>query len=479
MDELGGRASLVLGGPAPMTTLGRAELEAMSREYFCEDLTVDFDAMTTWDQTDVKKFFESGGQVKPAAGAVASAPSVVDVADAVCAEAAVLDAKKRGSEKLSSGDLAGAVTAYREALDLCSPSLLASQGAALHSNLALATLKQGNAAASLAAASECVRLKPDWQKAHFRKGEALFELGRYADALASYREAQRISPNDFDVKRVVSLAEEAAKGGLWLRQLTPGRDIAVGPASQQEKLIFSVRCAERGDARTEKCSEECQLKSSPCALAYRVWQAAGQMQNFIYLIGDAVSRACYVVDACWDPKGVAGYAARHKMKLVGAIASHYHFDHVGGEVPPQLAAMVYGPFAGAAKNATLPGLAEMKTAHGCQLYAHSSEVARIAKQTRLPLTDLVGLDQGSSLPLGESGSLQVYHTPGHSGGSICLSVQPAGASASLGLIVGDTIFPGSCGRVRHAPANPRESARRLLRLITRRAMHSCRAARLA
>ena len=393
-----------------MATLGRAELEAMSREYFCDDLTVDFEAMTTWDKADVHKFFESGGAVKPAAGA----PSAIDVADAVYAEAAVLDAKKRGSEMLGSGDLDGAVTAYREALDLCSPSLLASQGAALQSNLALAYLKLGDAAASLAAASESVRLKPEWQKAYFRKGEALFELRRYADALASYREALRLSPNDFDVKRVVGLAEEAAKGGLWLRQLSPGRDIAVGPGTQQEQLIFS---------------------------------AADQMKNFIYLIGDSVSRVCYVVDPCWDPKGVAGYAVRHKMKLVGAIASHYHFDHVGGLVPPQLAAMVYGPFKGDPNNAVLPGLAEMKTKHGCQLYAHSSEVARIAKQTRLALTDLNGLDQGSSLPLGESGSLQVYHTPGHSGGSICLSVQPAGASASLGLIVGDTIFPGSCGRL--------------------------------
>ena len=128
-----------------MATLGRAELEAMSREYFCDDLTVDFEAMTTWDKADVHKFFESGGAVKPAAGA----PSAVDVADAVYAEAAVLDAKKRGSEMLGSGDLDGAVTAYREALDLCSPSLLASQGAALQSNLALAYLKLGDAAASL------------------------------------------------------------------------------------------------------------------------------------------------------------------------------------------------------------------------------------------------------------------------------------------------------------------------------------------
>ena len=91
-----------------MATLGRAELEAMSREYFCDDLTVDFEAMTTWDKADVHKFFESGGAVKPAAGA----PSAVDVADAVYAEAAVLDAKKRGSLFSRKSTAAGAASHY-------------------------------------------------------------------------------------------------------------------------------------------------------------------------------------------------------------------------------------------------------------------------------------------------------------------------------------------------------------------------------
>ena len=157
-------------------------------------------------------------------------------------------------------------------------------------------------------------------------------------------------------------------------------------------------------------------------------QSAAQMRNYIYLLADATSRECYAVDACWDPNGIAAYAASQKLKLVGSIASHYHFDHVGGAVPPQMAAMVFGPF-GAPKDAKLPGLAEM-AAHGCkvcaavrqapnrpcakadtrfvrvacrQLYAHSSELPRIAKQCMLPAGDLTSLDQGSKLPLGSGG----------------------------------------------------------------------------
>ena len=54
--------------------------------------------------------------------------------------------------------------------------------------------------------------------------------------------------------------------------------------------------------------------------------AARQMQNLIYLIGDLSTRQCYVVDACWDAKGINAYAKRFKMRLVGAIATHWHFD---------------------------------------------------------------------------------------------------------------------------------------------------------
>lgn len=155
---------------------------------------------------------------------------------------------------------------------------------------------------------------------------------------------------------------------------------------------------------------------------------------------------CYAVDACWDPKGIAEYAQAQRLKLVGAIASHYHYDHVGGLVPQQLAAMICGPFGVPKDGAVLPGLAEMKTNHGCTPYVHRAEVARVAKQIKLAEADFVALEQGSTLPLGAAGQITVYHTPGHSGGSVCLSVEPAG-KRPIALVVGDTIFPGSCGRL--------------------------------
>ena len=210
---------------------------------------------------------------------------------------------------------------------------------------------------------------------------------------------------------MLALTQEAAKGGVWLRQLSPGRDIALTPQAPEERLVFT---------------------------------AAASMRNYIYLVGDATSRVCYCVDACWDPAGIARYAEHHKMRLVGSIASHYHYDHCGGTVPPQLVAMMFGPF-GAPKDPYIPGIKDMKK-FGCKLYAHASEVGRIVSQCTCAESDFTGLQQGSKLPLGEAGHIEVFHTPGHSGGSICLSVTPKGAKP-MALVVGDTIFPGSCGRL--------------------------------
>ena len=218
-----------------MATFTKVQIEALAAAAYADDLALDLDAMCLWEKDDVKKFFETGGEHKPS-------PPAVDLSDAPSGDDAVLAAKKRGTSMLNTADFVGAAAAYRQAIALCAtPALLAEHGAALNSNLALVTLKQGNADASLAAATESVRLKPEWHKAHFRQGESLFELKRHDEALASYRAAQKLSPGDADVQRMVKIAEQAAKGGVYILQLSPGRDIAISPSSQQEQLVFSVR----------------------------------------------------------------------------------------------------------------------------------------------------------------------------------------------------------------------------------------------
>src|SRR5688500_15836555 len=59
---------------------------------------------------------------------------------------------------------------------------------------------------------------------------------------------------------------------------------------------------------------------------------AGQMLNFCYLIGDRQTRECVVVDPAWDVQGLLDAAAADEMRVTGALVTHYHPDHIGGDL---------------------------------------------------------------------------------------------------------------------------------------------------
>ena len=72
----------------------------------------------------------------------------------------------------------------------------------------------------------------------------------------------------------------------------------------------------------------------------QIFGAAVSMRNFVYGRGDHADQECFVVDACWDVDGIRRVIENDKMTLAGAIATHYHFDHVGEySVSPPLDAL--------------------------------------------------------------------------------------------------------------------------------------------
>ena len=88
------------------------------------------------------------------------------------------------------------------------------------------------------------------------------------------------------------------------------------------------------------------------------------------------------------------------------------------------------------------------------LYCHAAERTRIAEQCGLDLEAITPCEQGTCVPLGAGAgaraggpSVEVLHTPGHSSGSACLCVRAAGWGAIQMVLSGDTVFPGSCGRL--------------------------------
>ncbi|MDQ1420734.1 MAG: hypothetical protein QOJ52_2696, partial [Acidimicrobiaceae bacterium] len=57
---------------------------------------------------------------------------------------------------------------------------------------------------------------------------------------------------------------------------------------------------------------------------------ATQMINFVYLIGDRETGEAVVVDPAYRVADLLEILDNDGLHLVGALATHYHPDHVGG-----------------------------------------------------------------------------------------------------------------------------------------------------
>jgi len=165
----------------------------------------------------------------------------------------------------------------------------------------------------------------------------------------------------------------------------------------------------------------------------QVFTFAKKMQNFAYLIGDASTRECIAIDVAYDPEGVVAIAKKLGCNISAALGTHFHYDHIGhlGKVPG-------GP------GMMLPGMRHFVHDLSLPGFIHQVELATAANQIGVSSTALTPLNDGDVLHVGAV-DLHMIHTPGHSPGSITL-VASINGSERLAL-TGDTIFPGSCGRL--------------------------------
>ena len=56
------------------------------------------------------------------------------------------------------------------------------------------------------------------------------------------------------------------------------------------------------------------------------------MVNFVYLVGDRVTGEAVIIDPAYGVDELVGILAADDMTCVGALATHYHADHVGGDM---------------------------------------------------------------------------------------------------------------------------------------------------
>ena len=136
----------------------------------------------------------------------------------------------------------------------------------------------------------------------------------------------------------------------------------------------------------------------------------GPLQNFVYLIGSLETREAVVVDPAWNVPKILETAAQDEMKITSAIVTHTHFDHING-------------------------VQDLLKVTDAQLFVHKNEAALIKSFGKINVKEIEGEQEISMGPL----TLKFLHTPGHTPGSVCITVGDR-------LIAWDTLFIGGCGR---------------------------------
>lgn len=149
----------------------------------------------------------------------------------------------------------------------------------------------------------------------------------------------------------------------------------------------------------------------------------GPMANYVYILGDPVSRKVAVVDPAWDTNAICNFVEKEGYEIDKILITHYHQDHLGGHMMGQ----------------SIEGSAEMLKRVKAKVYVNKHEAEGTKRVAGLSDSDLVKVDAGDVIKLGDI-EVKFLHTPGHTPGSQCFL-------AAGNLIAGDTLFVNSCGRV--------------------------------
>lgn len=162
-------------------------------------------------------------------------------------------------------------------------------------------------------------------------------------------------------------------------------------------------------------------------------QIAEQMVNFVYLIGDRATGEAVAIDPAYDQQGLLDILEADGMRLTGALATHYHADHVGGNL------FGHG----------ISGIAELLELTSVPIHAQADEAEWIARSTGVSVDEIVTHTSGDTVMVGEI-PITLIHTPGHTPGSQCFLVD------GKALVSGDTLFLDGCGRTDLPGSDPEQ-----------------------
>lgn len=151
-------------------------------------------------------------------------------------------------------------------------------------------------------------------------------------------------------------------------------------------------------------------------------QIARQMVNFCYALGDRRSGEALLVDPAYAVDDLLSQLEHDGMRCVGVLATHYHPDHVGGDMA----------------GFSIEGVATLLDRVEVPIHVQRTEAPWVTRSTGLDNDQLVLHDSGDVVRVGDV-EVELVHTPGHTPGSQCFLVRNR-------LVSGDTLFLEGCGR---------------------------------
>jgi glyoxylase-like metal-dependent hydrolase (beta-lactamase superfamily II) len=135
----------------------------------------------------------------------------------------------------------------------------------------------------------------------------------------------------------------------------------------------------------------------------------GSLESNCYVIRTTNGGSCFIIDPGYEPQRIIDFVKKENLVPAGVLLTHHHHDHVGA----------------AAKVADVLECPVM--IHELDAYYYRGSVSRL-------LCDGDELDLDGEL-------IRVYHTPGHTAGSVCFL-----SEKSKVVFTGDTIFDTDLGR---------------------------------
>jgi glyoxylase-like metal-dependent hydrolase (beta-lactamase superfamily II) len=151
----------------------------------------------------------------------------------------------------------------------------------------------------------------------------------------------------------------------------------------------------------------------------------GSLQANCYLLVE--DKDCLIIDPADDAPFLLEEIQRRRLNLIGMLATHGHFDHIGAVGEIQLSFNI--PLCIFKEDQFLVDRVEKTAKHFLDF-----------KPVILPIKNIKNLKNENSMKI-ENFKLKIIHTPGHTPGGCCFYFKDENA-----LFTGDTLFAEGVGR---------------------------------